>query len=247
MHMPLPRHCCGTIAAANLVEVVLCMIYNLYPRAVVTWDEDKPDVLVHEELPEFDIVAKLMEGLRIRLLLENADIVCTHDHNVQICTYSSCQNLNLPQTLKLGDRAKCSKYSLFYGQHISSRQVRSYNQLLQLYLSKLLLKWVSLWPNLVTWSNCVIWVGKRVENTNLEFHYDWSCIALTTNSNLEPIMISIKFKKILEYPFDPSRCFLGGRVNHVSMCVSYDFDSFFWFIPTFHKVTHSYKSMCFYL
>jgi hypothetical protein len=48
-------------------------------------------------------------------------------------------------------------------------------------------------------------------------------------------MISIKFKKILEYPFDSSRCFLGGRVNHVSMCVSYDFDSFFWFIPTFHQ------------
>ncbi len=81
MHMPLPRHCCGIIATANLVEVVLCMIYNLYPRAVVTRDEDKPDdVLVHEELPEFDIVAKLMEGLRIRLLPENADIVCTHDH-----------------------------------------------------------------------------------------------------------------------------------------------------------------------
>lgn len=80
MHMPLPQHCCGIIAAANLVEVVFCMIYNLYPRAVVTWDEDNPDVLVHEKLPEFDIVAKLMEGLRIRLLLENADIVCTHDH-----------------------------------------------------------------------------------------------------------------------------------------------------------------------
>jgi len=79
--MPLPRHCCGIIATANLAEVVLCMIYNLYPRAVVTQDEDKPDdVLVHEELPEFDIVAKLMEGLRTRPLPENGDIVCTHDH-----------------------------------------------------------------------------------------------------------------------------------------------------------------------
>lgn len=96
MHMPLPRHCCGIIATANLVEVVLCMIYNLYPRAVVTRDEDKPDdVLVHEELPEFDIVAKLMEGLRIRLLPEMRTlyvhmITCTN------MTYSRCQTLNLP-------------------------------------------------------------------------------------------------------------------------------------------------------
>jgi hypothetical protein len=70
---------------------VLCMIYNLYPRAVITWDEDKPDVFVHEEVPEFDIVAKLMEGLRIRLSLRMRTlyvhmITCT---NMQILQLSN--------------------------------------------------------------------------------------------------------------------------------------------------------------